>query len=251
MNMKQIALAVAAGTALVGASPVAAQENPDSSAQADTVDPERLALAKVTIDAIWPTGTYERMMKGTMERMMDAMMGSILDLPLEAYSVNGAPKDMEGTLSQIAEIEDPFFRERMKRSTKAMMDEMFPLLNEVEPDIRDGLIEAYARKYNAQQLREMNAFFATPAGAAYARDAYMMFMDPAVMKKMQGFMPSLMKRMPAIIEKVEAATADLPPPRRFDDLTDEEKARLAELKGTTVEELQAATVENTLDGDQD
>jgi hypothetical protein len=44
-------------------------------------------------------------------------------------------------------------------------------------------------------------------------------MDPAVMAKMQGFVPMMLKQMPEITKKVEEATASLPKPRKWQDLT--------------------------------
>jgi len=58
------------------------------------------------------------------------------------------------------------------------------------------------------------------------------------MDKMQAFMPKMMKQMPAIVEKVKTATADLPPPRKYADLSDAETAELADLLGISVAELE-------------
>lgn len=237
--MKSYVGALVAGALALCACPMAAraQAAPPPGASSTALDPARLALARKSVDYIWPAGTYERMMRGTMDKMMDSIIGSMFDLPLG--DIDPETKAGKGSLAELAKIEDPHFRERMDLSTRAMLREMIPLLNDLEPGIREGLAEAYARKYTPRQLDEMNAFFATPTGTAYARDAYMMFMDPAVMAKVQGFMPAMMKSMPAMIEKMQAATADLPPPRKFNDLSDAEKARVAELRGKSVADLQA------------
>ena len=58
----------------------------------------------------------------------------------------------------------------------------------------------------------MNAFFATDTGSAFARDYMMVFVDPEMMESMMGMVPEMMQSMPAIMKKVEAATAHLPPP---------------------------------------
>lgn len=74
--MKAILIAAA-----VFASPVLAQTSPALLAPAlAPVDPQRLALAKTTIDRVWPLGTYARMMNGAMDSMMNGMMASIYDM---------------------------------------------------------------------------------------------------------------------------------------------------------------------------
>lgn len=54
---------------------------------------------------------------------------------------------------------------------------------------------------------------------------------------MQQFMPRMMEEMPAIIENVKTATAGLPSPRDYKDLTGAERTRLAALLGISREEL--------------
>ena len=41
------------------------------------LDPARLAAARPVIDALWPLGTYRRIMQGTMSKMMDGMMNQM------------------------------------------------------------------------------------------------------------------------------------------------------------------------------
>ena len=101
-----------------------------------------------------------------------------------------------------------------------------------------GLASAYAGRFDTKQLQEMNAFFATPTGRAYAADSYIVMMSPEVMSKMQGLVPRLMKEMPAVIEKVKAATASLPEPRKYADLTNAERDKLAALLGISRKELE-------------
>jgi hypothetical protein len=118
-----------------------------------------------------------------------------------------------------------------------MMTEMMGLMTEVEPDIRDGLTSAYAARFDTAQLQDLNAFFATPTGKAYAADSYLIMMSPEVMAKMQAFMPKFMKLMPSLVEKVQAATAKLPPMRKYADLSEAEKNRLAGLLGVSRRKL--------------
>ena len=246
----QAGLAGAAALALcAGPQAASAQTAPPApapatvAAEAAPVDPARLAAARITIDHIFPSGTYARILSGPLDKMMDSMLGNIGQMPLgNLAAMGGASPDQvakmpKGTLEEIMAIYDPAYHQRMTTATHAMMNEMLVLMNQVEPDIRDGLAHAYAGRFTLDQLTEMNRFFATPTGDAYASNALVIQMDPQVMAKMQGFMPLLMKAMPDMVKKVEAAVAALPKPRQLSDMTPAERARLAKLLGVSAASL--------------
>ncbi|GGN53904.1 hypothetical protein GCM10011349_28990 [Novosphingobium indicum] len=239
--MSRILAALSASALMLGASPAMAAE-PDSTAQAEApVDPARLAAARQTVDYVFPAGTYARIMNATMDKIMDSVMDSVGKMPIKDLAGMGGvdtSKLSSASLSEIMAIYDPHYKERMTLTTHTMMGEMTTMMTEFEPEIRDGLAHAYAAKFDVKQLGELNAFFATPTGSEYAADSYMIMMSPKVMDKMQAFMPKMMKQMPAIVEKVKTATADLPPPRKYADLSDAERAELADLLGISVAELE-------------
>ena len=203
------------------------------------LDPARLALAKTTVDQVWPLGTYQRMMSGSFDQMMDGMMASMLDMkagdmvgPLLPQGEAGdqARGELGGmSMREIMAKADPHFEERMRITNRTMMAEMIPVLSKLEPAIRDGLARAYAGKFTAAQLGDLNAFFATPTGRVYATESLVLFTDPEVMKMMASATPELMKAMPAIMQKVQAATAHLPAPLK----QSEESDKAAETNPTT------------------
>jgi hypothetical protein len=127
----------------------------------------------------------------------------------------------------------------VETATRVMMAEMGTLMADFEPAIRDGLARAYAKRFTPKQLGELNRFFATPTGKAYAADSMVIFMDPEVMTAMTQAMPVMTKQMPAIMSKVEAATADMPPARKPEELNPEERSRLAELLGVPEDQIGA------------
>ncbi|PNU02186.1 DUF2059 domain-containing protein [Novosphingobium guangzhouense] len=225
---------------LASASPVLAAEAAPNAVSVPVTDAARLAAARQTVDYVFPLGTYGRIMNGTMDKMMDSIMDSMMQLPLKDLAgISGVDTSQlgSGTMAQIMEIYDPAFKQRMQVSTRTMMTDMMGLMTQFEPDIRDGLASAYAGRFDTKQLQEMNAFFATPTGRAYAADSYIIMMSPEVMNKMQALMPRLMKEMPAIVEKVKASTANLPAPRKYAELKSAEKDKLAGLLGISRKEL--------------
>lgn len=211
--MKAIILAAA-----LLAAPVHAQ--PAQPPAQETVDPARLALARVTVDAIWPSGTYQRMMSGTMSTMMSQMMGSMMDMKAgELAKTAGAPAGDQAaaeagdkTLRQMMATEDPYFEERMRRTNEALMKGMIPIMNKLEPSVREALARVYARKFTAAQLEDLNRFFATPTGKTYGTESIMLMVDPEVIAAIGSLMPEMIKDMPDLMKQVAAATADLPPP---------------------------------------
>jgi hypothetical protein len=239
--MPKFHAAFAAPALLLAAWPAMAAEAAPAAQTDVPTDTVRLAAARQTVDYVFPLGTYARIMNGTMDQVMDSVMQSVSKMPLKDLAgISGVDTEKLGSasLAEIMEIYDPAYEERMKVSTRVMMGEMTGLMTEFEPEIREGLIQAYAAKFDAKQLGELNAFFATPTGATYAADSYLIMMSPEVMAKMQAFMPKMMQQMPAIVAKVKTAAAELPKPRQYADLNKAEKSRLAKLLGISEAELE-------------
>lgn len=238
--MRSVLAAITLALSTIVVPALAAEPAPPPAAPSD---PARLAAAKQTVDFLWPLGTYSRMMNGTMDKMMDTIMDSTMQMPVKDLAgISGVDTDKLGTasLAEIMEIYDPAYKERMRLATRTMMAEMTTLMTQFEPDIRDGLASAYATRFDARQLAELNAFFATPTGKAYAADSYLIMMSPEVMAKMQAFMPKFMQQMPAMVEKVKAATESLPPQRTYAELSEAEKTRLAKVLGISRKDLDAS-----------
>ncbi|TCM31106.1 DUF2059 domain-containing protein [Novosphingobium sp. ST904] len=239
--MKSAFLTAATAAVIASTAPAWAAEPAAPAAATPVTDPARIAAARQTVDYVFPAGTYARLMNGTLDKMMDSIMDSTMKMPLRQLAgLSGVDPGKLGpaSLAEIMEIYDPAFKQRMQISTRTMMSEMIPLMTQVEPDVRAGLTQAYAGKYTAAQLDELNTFFATPTGKAYAADSYLIMMSPEVMEKMQAFAPKLMEQMPSIVEKVKAASAGLPAPRSYAELSKSEKARLAKLLGISETELE-------------
>jgi hypothetical protein len=114
-------------------------------------------------------------------------------------------------MADIAAEKDPNFKERMDITMKVMFSEMGNLMSEMEPAVRTAMASIYAKKYSVKELTDMNAFFATPSGANFAGNFMSSFTDKEMIKASFGMMPKVMEAMPAIMKKVEAATAHLPP----------------------------------------
>jgi hypothetical protein len=211
-------LVIALG-ALALAAPLSAQAVvAETRAPTAEIDAARTAAARLVVERLWPLGTYRRMMDGTMSKLMDAMMSQMMGM--RAADMVGSAGEAgkkaateagERTLGEMAATADPAFRERMKITMDTMMHEMIPIMEKIEPTVRNNLTSIYARKYSVTELGDMARFFATPSGQAYASNAMLVFVEPEMIQGMTAFTPELLKAMPDIMKKVEAATAHLPP----------------------------------------
>jgi len=198
---------------LLVANPPAAKAVPPPNAapkvSAPAVDPQRLALARVTVDALFPIGTSGRM-------IADMMNGSAMDRMLDLSPPDlGIAGDKAPKTSLRAEMKknDPYFEQRMAILGRVIGEEMTRLAPQIETPLRDGLAESVARRFTVGRLADINRFVATDSGKAFGRELWLLWMDPAVVKGMIGTMPVVMKEMPAVMKKVEAATAHLPKPK--------------------------------------
>lgn len=210
---------ILAAALLALSAPAVAQTAPaaTATAPAPAIDPVRLAAATRIVSQVWPLGTYRRMMDGMMDKVMESTIAGMTGMRLgDMAGAGGASPEArrklgDETLGQTMAKADPAYRERMSITMKVMTDEIVGMMSDIEPQIQTALARAYANRFTQVQLDDLGRFFATPTGTVYARDAMLISSDPEMVQAMQSFVPALMRRMPAIMEKAKAATAHLPP----------------------------------------
>jgi len=69
-----------------------------------------------------------------------------------------------------------------------------------------------ARKLDEHQLADVNAFFATPSGRAFAAQYMQLWVDPDAMRSLIDTTPDMMKLMPEMMQKIKAADDKFPQP---------------------------------------
>jgi hypothetical protein len=257
--MKRCFAKLAAGPSLalvLLASPIAAQDETtemddivsvmQQAFAAPPLTPEeeaRLPAASEAVASVMPDGIYARMMKDVMGGMFGALADELDTMPSNeiAGKLNVLPEQVEeydkAVRKEITDLIDPAFSQRGKLSMEAMTASLTNVMAEMEPDVRSGLARAYAQRFTAEQLADINAFFATPTGAVYASESMLVFTDPQAMAGSMEALPKVMDAMPTMIASMAEATAELPLERGFADLSEGERARLAELTGLSMEEL--------------
>lgn len=208
------------------------------------IEPARLALAQQTTAALVPSGSLERMMDNLYGKMFKTIMAQadgasdlMLSIKTGIESDTIAALDA-GTKTAIADLFDPHRKEREEQITKVVKPLISEALADLEPPMREGMAKAYARKFSAQQLGELNAFFATPTGHAYAQEWMAAQADPEVMLAVAKAVPPMVlkfiDRAPAIAEDFK----DLPKERALADLSDAEMKKLAKMMKVDVKTLE-------------
>jgi Uncharacterized protein conserved in bacteria (DUF2059) len=177
-------------------------------------DLAQLKLAEQLVLKLVPPGTYEKMM---MDMASGDFMQQIMGMDMSSLAAMSGVKadDIEGasgkSLMDLVAEKDPGFKERMDITTKVMFTEIGKMMTKIEPEVRSAMSEIYARKYTAQQLNDMNVFFATPSGNAFATNFLSTFTDKEMIDASMKMVPVMVEALPDIMKKVEAATAHLPP----------------------------------------
>ena len=211
----------------------------------------RLPLATALADKVVPPGSLGSMMDGMMGGMFGAIIGAdgepsahdVISRRVSSYVLGTELTDERAT--RIADLLDPAWRERETRSRAFTEQAMGRVMQAVEPVVRQAIAELYAIHFTEAQLADIDAFFATPSGAAYARQSYQMASDPRLAGTMMRMMPEAMGQMGSIQAELDAALADLPPQRDYADLTPNQRKLLAQWLGVAAEDLEYALMDVT------
>lgn len=216
--------------------------------QAEPLTPEqeaRLPLATTIIAKLIPEGALGEMMGSMFNSMLEPLAelgaqpssGDVAEqLGFESYDLYLG----EEQAAEALEILDPAWEARKAAEAKVFPEVMKQMMDAMEPGMRKAMAELYAVNFTERELTDIDAFFSTETGATYARKSFSMASDPRIMAASMESLPAMMDSIMTMEQQVEQATADLPAKRTFAELSVKEKARLAELTGYTVEEIEEA-----------
>jgi hypothetical protein len=177
-------------------------------------DPARLALAQASVEEMWPDGAYGKMMSGFIDGIIERAM-TLKKSDLEALGGHPAKADgpsSDRSLGDQMRAKDPNFDKRMTAIHGLMDEEAAKLSLIIDPHMRGGLARAMARRFDTQQLQDINAFIATPSGHAFASQYMRLWFDPDTVRSMFGSLPDMMKLMPEMMEKFKAVNEQFPVP---------------------------------------
>ncbi len=207
------------------------------------IEPGRLTLAQKTMSALIPAGSLEKMIDNLYGKMFKTIMGEFggqSDLMLSIQT--GVESDQiakldEATKGKVADMFDPHRKEREDQITKVIKPLISEVLGDMEPPMREGMSKAYARKFTAAQLTDLNGFLATPTGTLYANEWMALQADPEVMVAVVKAVPPLITKFIDRAPELEKDFKDLPKEKQLSDFDDKELAKLAKLMKVDVKVL--------------
>ena len=207
------------------------------------VEPARLTLAQKTMASLIPAGSLEKMMDNLYGKMFKTLMGEfggqsdlMLSIKTGVESEKIATLD-EPTKAKVADMFDPHRKEREDQITRVIKPLISEVLSDMEPPMREGLAKAYARKFTAAQLTDLNGFLATPTGTLYANEWMALQADPEVMVAVIKAVPPLINKFIDRAPQIEKDMKDLPKEKQLADFDDKELAKLAKLMKVDVKVL--------------
>jgi hypothetical protein len=176
-------------------------------------EPARLALARQATMTMFPRGAFAQAMTGFVNRTADRVLDmSEADFAAMVPPAKGSkakkPKSpstepLRVTLAK----KEPNFDAKLA-AIRAFAGTMFVKFGDVaEPKFREGMARALARKFDARQLAEIQAFLATPTGAAYGREMVGLWFEPDVIRGTFEVFPELMKMAPDLAKDGAALDA--------------------------------------------
>lgn len=179
-------------------------------------DPARLMLARTAVTTMWPDGAYGKMMTGMMggmfDRAMELKQSDLTALGGKAPKVDAGEAGKGPSIHDQVAAKDPYFDQRVAAIRAVLVDEMAKVSMIIDPRIRDGLARSMARRFDAQQLTDIDTFFATPSGHALATQYMQLWFDPDMMRSLFGSLPEMMKLMPELTQRIKAAEEKFPKP---------------------------------------
>lgn len=207
------------------------------------IEPARLTLAQQSMGALIPTGSLEKMIDnlyGKMFKTIMAELGGQSDLMLSIKT--GVESDKiatldEATKTRIADMFDPHRQEREDQITKVLKPLISEALTDLERPMRSGMAKAYARKFSAAQLTDLNTFLATPTGSLYASEWMALQADPEVMVAVMKALPPMVTKFMDRGPQIEKDMKELPKEKQLSDFNDKELASLAKLMKVDVKVL--------------
>ncbi|MXO91274.1 DUF2059 domain-containing protein [Pontixanthobacter aquaemixtae] len=220
----------------------------------------RLPLAKGIVDKMIPDGAMREMMEGMFSGSFGDLMslGAMMEEESPAAFVAGQlgleQSDISLTSAQASELAnmfDPARLERKQKEAEIMPGVMGEMMDVMEPPMRKAMSELYAIHFTQPQLVEIDGFFSTETGAIFARKSFTMASDPRVMSATMEALPAMMGQIGAIEKKMKEAAADLPAARSFEELSEQEQARISELTGFPVDNLREWSVASGDDYEDD
>ena len=168
-------------------------------------DSVRLAAARGTVDVMWQKGTlgsmYLGMLDGVVDRGLALHESDLVQMAGKTVDAKASPLTFRQTLT----AKDPKFDQKLASIRQLVGKEINKVSDIIEPGFREGLARSVARRFDAKQIADINAFLATPTGHVFGPQAMRLWFDPDVFRGMIAAVPQLIKLGPDMARDLQAA----------------------------------------------
>jgi len=204
-----------------------------------------LPLATRLANKIMPEGSLVQVTDQTFEPVMDLIAAeSTSEARVRLAEVSGMePEELDALEDAAAQdaldVFDPNYAARSEKVTKTIFSTVSRLLEAMEPAYREALSRALTLRFDEVEMGELQTFFATPLGEKFARESFLVHHDPQMLGVMEQMGPALSEILPGMMEEFESFEADFENVRKFSDLSEAERDRVAALLEKSITELDA------------
>lgn len=215
----------------------------------------RLPAAQQLANSLIPPGSYGAALEGALAPMADKVMAMVEpdDATKAANLTNLSKYDVENLddakLAALVTLLDPQAAQRNRQLADFVFAEVAAAMVKVEPLYRDGLARAYAKHFDAAQLAEINAFFATPTGNRFAGTSMAMQLDQQMMAKVPDMIPVMVGHAAEAATRFVMAMDTIPQARKVDSLSARERTQMLNLLGMTDEEYEGRIAASAVEFD--
>ena len=200
-----------------------------------TIDPAKAQVARSVASRLLPEGVTRTILNEPFNSTVLNLVHSYLMLPVEQFAssisaklpqegVNGPPVVRVGIL----EIIDPASAERGRIADKAIRKMAADAAMAEEPQLREALAIAYSR-LTLEELKALDEFLATPAGAVFARTNASLENDLDVYAARSRIQRAIAASAPAMLARLSDETEALPRVKSAAELTPTERKQIADL----------------------
>ena len=188
---------------------------------------------------------------------MGAMMSQLTSDPqTQLSSITGIESDdlveLDSDAAQEAlDVFDPQMQERTDKTTELTVNMITGMFDAMEPFYREALSKSLAVRFEDAEMAEVLEFFGTPTGEKYALSSFMVHYDPQMMGVMEQMGPAMLAAFPEMMEGFAELEENYPPARKFSELSEAERDRVARLLGKSVPELDALEPDIEVESNED
>lgn len=218
------------------------------------IEADRLIAARLVANSVMQKNSVERMVNNLYGRLLNLAsddMGRLNSRQLSRlFGMDREQAELvsKDDLHRISLIINPQLADQQARMNAALRPVVDEAMAVLVPAMHEGISRAYARRFSVAELHDVSAFFATPAGAAFASEVLPMQADPELIIAMVRSGPELVDRLNVLRPQIDEFFKDFGPTpnsQNSDALSDAQMRQIAKILKMDVKVLKAHLAEKS------